>query len=244
MDLSSLSFSGLLIFGLAAVLKEQILICFKVATVFVKSFFWGREYNLDGDESTADWCEGYNTGKGEWGLIKILRYSIFHVRTEMRDLNGELHQRDIPILEWIATRTNRRHVSKQQRDAIKSANNDWPTLDISDYELLPVVTNCNGNEEVTEQVKRLADVVDGLLNAVATKTDTEEIKNLVGIKKELEAARADLEDWKKKRPVELGRVKASVTRVNERLKELESQVSNINKKKPTDKETSPAKKKG
>lgn len=115
------------IVGLLAVLNQQVIIAWKIVWAAAKGILFGREYNLDGNTDTSDWCEEINKAGDRWGLLEIRSYHLLYVRTYMRDKLGELHQRDIPILEWITTRATRRHTSEHQKCVIAEAGG-WPPL--------------------------------------------------------------------------------------------------------------------
>jgi hypothetical protein len=114
--------------GLLAVLNKQVVVVWQIAAAAIKGLVFGREYNLDGDTKTPDWFDGFNSGDGTWGLTQAVSYHLLFVKTVMRDAGGGLHQRDISILEWIATKFTRRHVSKEQKEAITAAGNNWPPM--------------------------------------------------------------------------------------------------------------------
>lgn len=191
MNLSSFDLGSLLAFGLLAVMRDQVIFLFKVCKVYLCAFFVDREYNLDRDKSTADWCEGFNPGDGTWGLMKILEYRVLSVLVEMKSRTG-VHQREIPILDWMNGKSSRRGLSAQQKQAIKEAGNDWPLSSDTSPSL----------EEIL-------------------KCTLAEMKELCKVSYHLSKVERELTNWKEKRPIELGRQKKKIKALEGKIQALE-----------------------
>lgn len=140
-----IAFVGL---GIVTVLREYLVAFLRI---LFANIFRGGEYNLDGDFSTADWCEMTNPA-AQWYMVKILEYHFFYRLVQVRDADGGLHEMRIRTLDFINAPS--RALSLVQRTAVYKAGNDWPEMEL-DQRKLALADRISRLEKQTKEVQHI-----------------------------------------------------------------------------------------
>lgn len=78
------------------------------------AWYQSGEYNYDGDETTPDECQGYNSGNGTWFDMEITEYQkpwlpgVGGVAFYTTDDEGKKHRNFHTWDVWVANRSKRR----------------------------------------------------------------------------------------------------------------------------------------
>ena len=205
MNFQEIGIIGFIVTALLFTIKDYLVAFFRV---LFANIFRSGQYNLDGDTSTADWCEMVNDN-AEWFMVKILEYHFFYRLVQVRDAAGELHDMRIRTLDFINAPS--RELSRQQRVAVSKAGNDWPPLlRAADPVIVDFATRIGRLEVSNKEVQQII---------------LRDLKKIFDEQKDLLALDQKFSEWEKKRPTEMGKLKGRTAKLEDKVSALEDSLT-------------------